>query len=118
VKAGRIAHALRFTASQTRAGYVSPARHFASSLTSAKLPPMGTRVRLKASYVISGYPRTARIILQAMKEYGMILADNGSDWYVSGAPDSRWSDAGLNTLKRVPGSAFEVVKMGKIVTTR
>jgi hypothetical protein len=117
VKAGRIDHALRFTAAVTRAGYISPARHFASSHTSAKLPPMGTRVRLKASYDISGYPRTARIILQAMKDYGMILADNGSNWYVSGAPDSRWSDDALNTLKQVPGSAFQVVKMGRITTT-
>jgi hypothetical protein len=118
VKAGRINHALRFTASSTRAGYVFPATHFASSNSSAKVPPMGTRVRLKASYDISGYSRTARVILQAMKDYGMILADNGSNWYVSGAPDKRWSDDGLNTLKQVPGSAFEVVKMGKIVTTR
>ncbi len=118
VKAGKIQHALRFTASQTRAGYVAPARHFASSSTSSTLPPMGTRVRLKASFDISGYPRTARIILQAMKDYGMILADNGSNWFISGAPDSRWSDDSLNTLKRVPGNAFEVVKLGKIVTTR
>jgi hypothetical protein len=116
VAAGRISHALRFTVSQSRRGYVAPARHVASSSTSASLPPMGMRVRLKASYPISGYPRTARIILQAMKTYGMIVADNGSDWFVSGAPDKRWDDDALNSLKRVPGRAFEVVKMGPVTT--
>ncbi len=116
VSAGVIKHALRFTVSRTRRGYVAPARHFASSNTSTTLPPMGMRVRLKADYRISGYPKQARVILQAMKTYGMIVADNGSDWFVSGAPDKRWNDDALNTLKRVPGSAFEVVKMGKVTT--
>ncbi|HST84433.1 MAG TPA: hypothetical protein VLL08_22030 [Kineosporiaceae bacterium] len=116
VNAGVIKHALRFTVSRTRRGYVSPARHFASSNTSTSLPPMGMRVRLKAGYRISGYPRQARVILQAMKTYGMIVADNGSDWYVSGTPDKRWDDDALNTLKQVPGSAFEVVEMGKVTT--
>jgi hypothetical protein len=116
VSAGRIGHALRFTVSHSRKGYVAPARHFASHDTSANLPPMGMRVRLKASYRIGGYPPQARVVLQAMKTYGMIVADNGSDWYVSGAPDKRWDDDALNTLKRVPGSAFEVVKMGKVTT--
>ncbi len=116
VASGRIDHALRFTVAQTRRAYVAPARHFASSSTSASLPPMGTRVRLRADYDISGYPPQARVILQAMKEYGMILADNGSDWYVSGAPDARWDDDQLSTLKDVPGSAFEVVQMGPITT--
>jgi hypothetical protein len=116
VSAGVIKHALRFTVSRTRRGYVAPARHFASSNTSTALPPMGMRVRLKASFRISGYPKQARVVLQAMKTYGMIVADNGSDWYVSGAPDKRWDDEALNTLKRVPGSAFEVVKMGKVTT--
>jgi hypothetical protein len=116
VKAGRIDHALRFTVSKTRRAYVAPARHWASSSTSTSLPPMGMRVRLKASYDISGYPRQARVILTALKRYGMIVADNGSDWYLSGAPDARWDDDQLNTLKRVPGSAFEVVRTGRVVT--
>lgn len=116
VASGRIDHAIRFTVQQTRRAYVAPARHFASSNTSASLPPMGMRVRLRADFDISGYPQQARVILQAMKEYGMIVADNGSDWYVSGAPDARWDDNQLNTLKNVPGSAFEVVQMGPITT--
>ncbi len=116
VSAGAIKHALRFTVSRTRAGYVAPAQHFASSNTSSALPPMGMRVRLKASFAITSYPKQARVVLQAMKTYGMIVADNGSNWYVSGAPDKHWNDDALNTLKRVPGSAFEVVKMGKVVT--
>lgn len=77
---------------------------------------MGMRVRLKASVDISGYPPTARVILKALKKYGMILADNGSDWYVSGAPDSRWDDEDINSLKRIKGGDFEVVKMGAMVT--
>jgi hypothetical protein len=117
VSAGRIGHALRFTVGRTRKAYVAPARHFASSDTSAALPPMGMRVRLKASFRIGGYPKQARVVLQAMKTYGMIVADNGSDWYVSGAPDKRWNDDALNTLKQVPGSAFEVVKMGRVTTS-
>jgi len=114
VSAGRIDHALRFTVSQTRKAYVAPARHFASNDTGSDLPPMGMRVRLKSSFTIGGYPKQARVVLQALKTYGMIVADNGSDWYLSGAPDKRWNDDALNTLKQVPGSAFEVVKMGKV----
>ena len=76
---------------------------------------MGVRIRLKASFDISGYPESAQVILRALKKYGMILADNGSDWYISGAPDPRWNDSDLNTLKQVKGSDFEVVKMGQIV---
>lgn len=116
VKAGVITHALRFTVAETRRAYVSPARHYASSNTDADLPPMGMRVRLKADFDVSGFPRQARIVLQAMKTYGMIVADNGSDWYVSGAPDKRWNDAALNTLKSVAGSNFEVVAMGPVTT--
>jgi hypothetical protein len=111
-----ITHALRFTASRTRRAYVSPARHFASSNTDPNLPPMGMRVRMKASFDISGYSPAMQVILRALKRYGMILADNGSNWYVSGAPDSRWNDDELNTLKGLKGSDFEVVKMGTIVT--
>jgi hypothetical protein len=114
VAAGHIDHALRFTVSRSRAAYVAPARHFASSATSASLPPMGMRVRLKASFDISKYPKQARVVLQALKTYGMIVADNGSDWYLSGAPDRRWNDDSLSALKGVPGSAFEVVKMGPV----
>jgi hypothetical protein len=109
VAQGRIDHALRFTASQTRRAYVWPARHYASSSTNPALPPMGLRVRLKAGYDISGFPPQSRVILQALKEYGMILADNGSDWYVSGAPNPGWSNDDLHSLHQVPGSAFEVV---------
>jgi hypothetical protein len=114
VKRGRIDHALRFTVSQTRRAYVWPARHFASSATSANLPPMGLRLRLRKSYRTAGFPRQARIVLQALKEYGMIVADNGSDWYISGAPDPRWSNDQLHTLHDVPGAAFEVVDTSKM----
>jgi hypothetical protein len=111
-----IAHALRFTAARTRRAYVHPARHFASSSTDPNLPPMGMRVRLKASVDVSGFSPAMQVILRALKRYGMILADNGSNWYVSGAPDPRWNDSELNTLKALKGSDFEVVKMGTVVT--
>ena len=109
VARGRIDHALRFTVSRTRRAYVWPARHYASDLTDPSLPPMGLRFRLKKNYPVAGFPRQARIVLRALKEYGMIVADNGSDWYVSGAPHPKWSNEQLHTLHRVPGSAFEVV---------
>jgi hypothetical protein len=109
VAKGRIDHALRFTVSRTQRAYVWPARHYASAATDPALPPMGARLRLKREFDVSGFPRQARIVLQALKEYGMIMADNGSDWFVSGAPDPRWSNDDLHTLGRVPGSAFEVV---------
>ena len=109
VARGRIDHALRFTVERTRRAYVWPARHFASDLIDPSLPPMGMRLRLKRSYPIAGFPRQARTVLQALKEYGMIVADNGSNWFVSGAPHPKWSNAELHTLHRVPGSAFEVV---------
>jgi hypothetical protein len=110
-----ITHALRFTAQRTRRAYVYPARHFASNNTSPDLPPMGMRVRLKASFNVNGFSPAMQVILKALKQYGMILADNGSDWYVSGAPDMRWNDDELSTLKSVKGSDFEVVQMGTIV---
>ncbi len=116
VEQGAINHALRFTAATTRRGYVHPARHYASDYTSSDLPPMGMRVRLKAGFNISGYPASAQVILTALKQYGMILADNGSNWYLSGAPDARWDDDELNTLKQLTGSDFEVVQMGPITT--
>lgn len=109
VARGRIDHALRFTVERTRRAYVWPARHFASDKTDPDLPPMGMRFRLKQSYPIAGFPRQARIVLQALKTYGMIVADNGSNWYLSGAPHPKWSNDQLRTLRRVPGSAFEVV---------
>lgn len=109
VARGAINHALRFTVSRTRRAYVWPARHVASSLTDASLPPMGLRLRLKAGFNVSRFPRQARVVLVALKEYGMIVADNGSSWFISGAPDARWSNDDLHTLGQVPGSAFEVV---------
>ncbi|HKW10457.1 MAG TPA: hypothetical protein VJO33_08755 [Gemmatimonadaceae bacterium] len=115
VEQGAVLHAFRFTASHSRHAYVAPARHYASSDTSSNRPPMGMRVRLKGTFDVSAFPPSARVILQALKTYGMILADNGSDWYISGAPDTRWNDSELNTLKTVPGSAFEVVAMGTLV---
>jgi len=110
VKRGEIDHALRFTVQRTRRAYVFPARHYASDSNDASLPPMGLRLRLKASFDVSGYPRQARIVLLALKRYGMIVADNGSSWYITGAPDSRWSNDQLHTLGRVRGSDFEVVQ--------
>jgi len=106
---GRIDHALRFTVSRSRRAYVYPARHFASSDDDPDLPAMGQRLRLKASFDISGYPRQSRIVLQALKEYGMIVADNGSEWTISGAPSSGWDNDDLRALSDVEGSAFEVV---------
>jgi hypothetical protein len=116
VERKEIRHALRFTAPRTRRAYVHPARHFASSSTDPALPPMGMRVRLKAGFDLSGFPQGARVILQALKTYGMFLADNGSGWFLSGAPDARWSDDELNTLKSLTGNDFEVVRMGPVVT--
>jgi hypothetical protein len=109
VSHGVIDHALRFTAPETRRAYVYPARHYASSSTSASLPPMGLRVRLKASVDISSFPKQARVVLQALQTYGMILADNGSPWYVSGAPNAHWSNDALHSLGRLTGADFEVV---------
>jgi len=116
VEAGEIRHALRFTCPATRRAYVPPARHWASSTTDPTRPPMGMRVRLKAGFDTSGFPEEVRVILRAMKTYGMFVADNGSGWYVSGAPDPRWDDDRLGTLKTVPSTAFEVVRMEGIVT--
>jgi hypothetical protein len=108
-KRGVIDHALRFTVQRTRRAYLYPARHYASSLTDPSLPPMGMRVRLKASVDIRPFPRQARIVLTALKRYGMIVADNGADWYITGAPNRGWSNDQLHTLGRVTGSNFEVV---------
>jgi hypothetical protein len=116
IEQGSIRHALRFTVSQTRKAYVAPARHYASSSTDATLPPMGMRMRLKASYDVSSFPASVRVILTALKKYGMFLADNGSSGYVSGAPDDRWNDSDLRAIGRVTFADFDVVPMGTIVT--
>jgi len=109
VARGVIDHALRFTAAHTRRAYVYPARHYASSSDDPSLPPMGLRVRLKASVDISHFPKQARVVLQALKTYGMILADNGSNWYISGAPNPKWSNDDLHTVGQITGADFEVV---------
>jgi hypothetical protein len=109
ILAGEINHAIRFTVPQTRSAYVWPARHEASSLTGMQYPPMGQRFRLKASFDISGYSATNQIILRALKKYGMILADNGSAWYMSGVPDSRWNNSDLQALRNVLGSNLEAI---------
>jgi hypothetical protein len=116
VKSGKITHALRFTVSQTQHGYILPATHWASSSTDPNLLPMGARLRLRADFDISGYTGDSKVILQALKTYGMIVADNGSNFFITGATDTRWNDTDLNQLKNVPGSAFEVVDTGPIVT--
>ena len=116
VAAGAITHALRFTCPTTRRAYVPPARHYASSQTSPNLPPMGMRVRLKAGVDISTFPADVQVILRALKRHGMILADNGGGFFVSGAPDPRWNDANIDTMKRLKGSDFEVVMMTGLVT--
>jgi hypothetical protein len=109
VARGVINHALRFTAARTRRQYVYPARHYASSSDDPALPPMGLRVRLKASVDISSFPKQSRVVLLALKTYGMLLADNGSNWYISGAPNPKWSNDDLHSLGRITGSMFEVV---------
>ncbi len=115
VAAGEINHALRFTVSETQRGYILPATHWASSSDDSDLPPMGLRLRLRADYDLSEFTGMSRTILEALKTYGMIVADNGSSWFISGATDSRWDDEDLNQLKTVPGEAFEVVETGEIV---
>jgi len=110
-----IDHAIRFTVPTTRKAYVAPASHWASNAQYPYLMPMGTRLRLKASFDISKYPADDRVILTALKKYGMILADNGSAWYITGAPDKRWNDDILHRLTAVTGKDFEVVKLGTVV---
>jgi hypothetical protein len=114
VSSGRIDHALRVTVAETQKGFIHPATHYASSSSDPDLPPMGLRLRLKASYSLSSYHGESLVILRALKRYGLIVADNGSSWYITGAPDPRWNDNNLEEIKRVPGSAFEVVRSGAI----
>jgi chitodextrinase len=110
VASGEIRHALRFTVPQTRRTFVWPGRHYASSLTGSSYPPMGQRFRLKASFDTSTFSPETRVILTALKKYGMFLADNGSAWYISGVPDDRWNnDVLVSEFARVPGSNFEAV---------
>jgi len=106
---GTIGHALRITVPRTQSAYVWPARHEASSDGDASLPPMGLRLRLKASVDISKLPLQARVVAQTLKTYGAIVADNGSSWYVSGAPDSRWDNDQLQALGQLTGADFEAV---------
>jgi hypothetical protein len=116
VRAGAIHHAIRLTVERTQRGYVLPATHYASDSGDPSLPPMGLRLRLEASYDISGFHGEARVILVALKRYGLIVADNGTSWYLTGAADRRWNDDDLNQLKRVPGSAFVAVDTGPVHT--
>ena len=115
VSSGQIDHALRVTVPRTQRGYIHPATHFASSSTDPALPPMGLRLRLQADYPLAGFSGQALVILEALKRYGLIVADNGSPWYITGAPSPGWDEASLQQLKSVPGSAFEAVETGPII---
>ncbi|MFQ6101346.1 MAG: hypothetical protein ACE5OS_08950 [Anaerolineae bacterium] len=115
VAAGEIRHAIRFTAPQTRRAYVWPARHYASSLTGAQYPPIGQRFRLKSAFDISTFSNETQVILRALQEYGMILADNGASWFISGVPDERWDNDVLHELHSVYGSAFEAVNVSSLM---
>jgi hypothetical protein len=114
VAAGAINHALRFTVPVTQQAFTAPASHWASSVTDTYAPPMGTRLRLKASFDISGFSAQNQVILTALQKYGMIIADNGSAIYISGAPDSRWNNDDLGQLKTLVGADFEVVQLGDV----
>ena len=105
---------LRFTVEQTQHGFIAPATHDTGSSTDPTRPPMGLRLRLKANFDLTPFHGESLVVLTALKKYGMIVADNGSNWYISGATDSRWNDDDLNQLKTVPGTAFEVVDTGPI----
>lgn len=114
MQTGRIAHAIRVTFSRTQRGYIHPATHFAASSTDPDLPPMGLRLRLRADFDVSGFTGQARVLLDTFRTYGLLVADNGSNWYFQGAPGSCWDDEQLNQLKAVPGTAFEVVETGPV----
>lgn len=115
VASGEITHALRFTVPETRRAYVWPARHYASDLTGEQYPPMGQRFRLKANFDISGYSLEIQVIMRALKKYGLILADNGSPWYLSGVPDERWDNEMLRELRDLQGSDFEAVDVSSLM---
>ncbi len=116
VAAGAINHALRFTIPTTREAFTPPASHWASSVTDANAPPMGMRMRLKASFDISGFSPANQVILKALQQYGMILADNGSAIYISGMPDPSWNNNDLGALKTITASDFDVILMSEIYT--
>ncbi|MEV4622158.1 hypothetical protein AB0J74_26035 [Asanoa sp. NPDC049573] len=118
VAAGRIDHAIRITVPKTRSGYTWPATHSASSATDAGLPQLGQRLRLKASVNTSSMPKQARIVADAMKRYGVIVADHGSAWFISGAPDDHWDNDALRALKSLTGSDFEVVDTSGLVVSK
>lgn len=116
VEQGAVHHALRFTVSQSQAGYILPAGHYASSSTDPNLPPMGLRLRMKADYDCSGLASEIQVLCTAFKTYGIIVADNGADWFVSGAPNPNWNDDALHDIDGITGDAFEVVYTGDIRT--
>jgi hypothetical protein len=115
VATGQIDHALRVTVPETQDGYIHPATHYASSSSDPSLPPMGLRLRLKASYSLAGFTGESLVILEALKRYGLIVADNGSPWFITGAPNPHWNDENLEQIKRVPGSELEAVETGPIL---
>ena len=115
IATGEIRHAIRFTVPQTRRDYIWPARHYASSLTGMQYPPMGQRFRLRADFDVSGFSPEVQVILQALKKYGMILADNGAPWFISGVPDDRWDNDGLHELHQMHGSDFEAVDVSSLM---
>ncbi len=110
VAAGHLDHAIRVTFDSTRAAWIHPASHCAGDTSNPDAPAMGTRLRLRADYGLGGFSGGARVIAEALKRYGMIVADNGSNWFFGGTSDHRWDDGNLDQLKRIPGSAFQVVK--------
>jgi hypothetical protein len=115
VSGGQIDHALRVTVPETQMGYIHPATHFASASSDPNLPPMGLRLRLKASFSLAGFDGESLVILQALKRYGLIVADNGSPWFITGAPNPHWNDENLEQIKQLPGSEFEAVESGPIL---
>jgi hypothetical protein len=116
VAAGAIDHALRFTLQNSKAAFTPPASHWAANSTNSLAAPMGMRLRLKSSFDISGFPAQSKVILQALQQYGMIMADNGSSMFISGAPDDNWDNNDLAALKTVPASAFEVLQISPLYT--
>lgn len=115
VARGRVDHAIRFTTNRTSQAYLWPARHQAGATTNPAFPPMGARFRLKASFPIADYSPQAKVVLMAMKKHGLVLADNGSQWYFQGTSDPRWGEALIDQLKRVPAGAFEAVDTGRLM---
>jgi len=117
VAAGKVLHAIRVTFARTRHGFVLPATHLASDVTDVNAPPMGLRLRLKASYSLTGLHGASLVIATALQRFGLIVADNGSNWFFQGSTDRRWNDTDLDQLKGIPGSAFEVVDTGPVRTS-